>query len=322
MTKLTNSSENFTHGSHRCHGGTVSTASIAWVVANLLALSQPGTRVDAFTHSQKMCKGRNSQTKHVKRKVQPRCSSSLNYRNIESQPTVKGRFQQCHTEIFRESNLTNARMKTLVRGKMNDNHNISSETDHQIIVDEYLESIDRRYKRVHENDRSQRSFTSAWAWLAADEYSLKEEEKLRNEKDALYVLGLADLASVRLLQKHHLPVAQSQQSCNDSIILDIRGENRMSAILCTIPSIRPALAARSFARFMTSAKNAYNYKSIVLSLQLRALFYANLRRSGPTFTRFLAAFSVMSRYMTGGRLASQLAVLVGCVIVVARPFKA
>jgi len=171
------------------------------------------------------------------------------------------------------------------------------------------------------NDRSQRSFTSSWAWLAADESSLKEEEKQRNEENALFVLGLADLASVRLLQKHRLPITQPRQPLQESegsTIIDIRGENEMNAIL----RIRSVLAAKSFVRFMTIMKKAYIYRYVVLSLQLKALFYATLRHSGLKFTRFLAAFSVMSRYMSSDRLASQLAVLIACAIVVARPFEA
>merc|ERR1711956_118388 len=113
-----------------------------------------------------------------------------------------------HVEIFKLP------WKTSVRDQIKDDKLLSSELDQQFLVDEYLESIDRRYKRVHQgetkDDRSQRGFTSAWAWLTADESSLIEEETHRNEEDALSVLGLAELASLRLLHKHHLPVTQSQ----------------------------------------------------------------------------------------------------------------
>jgi len=327
MANTNNSINRSSYGRRRVgsHGGTVSIASIAWVVANLLTLSQPSTCVSAFTHSQKT-RIRNARIKNVKREFQPRsrCPSSLNYCNIESQPTLKDIFQQCHVEIFRLPNMSNTRRKTLVRSQMNDDQNFSSDIDHQFIVDEYLESIDRRYKRVHQsetkNDRSQRNFTNAWAWLAADESSLIEEVKQRNKEDALCVLGLAELASGRLLQKHNLPVKQSQQLLHkgeDSIIIDVQGEKNT-----TTPSIRAALVAKSFARILNSMKKAHTYRRVVVSLQLRAWFYHTLRRSGSTFTQFLAAFSLMSRCMTSGRLASQFAILVACAIVVTRPFKA
>lgn len=328
MANIKNSVNRSNCGQRRVgkHGCMVSTASIAWVVANLLALSQPSICVNAFTHPQNTRIVPSARMKHVKREFQPRsrCPSSLNYCNIECQPTLKDRFQQCHVEIFQLPNITNGRWKTLVRSQMNDGQDFSSDTDHQFIVDEYLESIDRRYKRVHskaKNDRSQRNFTSAWAWLAADESSLVGEVKQRNEEDALCVLGLAELASVRLLQKHRLPVTQSQRLSHkdeDSIIIEVIGEKHSMAA----PSVRAALVTKSCARFLNSMKKVYTYHGTIMSLRLRAWYYRTLRRSGSTFTQVLAAFSLMSRYMTRGRLASQFAILVACAIVVTRPFKA
>jgi len=331
MTNIKHSRKHSTYGS--CivtqrppgrYGGTVSTASIAWVVASLLAVSQPGSGVCAFTHSQKRCNVPRVQ-KHVKLDVQPRRPSCLNYRNIESQPTLKDRFQKYHIEIFHLPNMTSDRWKTSVRVQMNDDQHASPETDQQFIVDEYLESIDRRYKRVHQsetnNDRSHRGFTSAWSWITADESSLIEEGKQRNEEDALCVLGLAELASVRLLQKHHLPVTQSQQLSSqgeDSIVIDIEGEKDSTVTRF----IRAILAAKTFARFLNSVQKAYTYRCVVVSLQLRARFYHTLRHSGSIFAQFLATLSLMSRCMIGGRFASQFAFMIACAVFVTRPFKA
>merc|ERR1712045_1012894 len=50
----------------------------------------------------------------------------------------------------------------------------------------------------------QKGFTSVLAWLNADEGNEQTE-------NALFVLDLAELASVRLLQKHKLPIKKSQQ---------------------------------------------------------------------------------------------------------------
>lgn len=310
------------------HGGTVSTASIAWVVMSLLTLSQPGTGVRAFMHSQKLRKIPSAaETKHLNFNIQFRRLSCLNYRNIESHPTLKDRFQQYHVEeIFKLPNITNDRWKSAVRGQMSDDQHISSDIDTQLKVDEYLESIDRRYKRVHQDEtkdvRSQRGFTSAWAWLTADESSLIEEETHRNNEDALSVLGLAELASLRLLHKHHLPVTQSQQPSSegeDSIIIDVRGEKDTTRTL----SIRAILAAKSLARFLNSMQKAYKYRCVILSLQLRAGFYNTLRNNRSTFTQFLAALSLTSRCLIRGRFASQFAVMVMCAaIIVIRPFKA
>eukprot|EP00555_Chaetoceros_dichaeta_P002042 CAMPEP_0198249160 /NCGR_PEP_ID=MMETSP1447-20131203/753_1 /TAXON_ID=420782 /ORGANISM="Chaetoceros dichaeta, Strain CCMP1751" /LENGTH=249 /DNA_ID=CAMNT_0043933719 /DNA_START=330 /DNA_END=1079 /DNA_ORIENTATION=+ len=249
----------------------------------------------------------------------------MNYSNIESQPTLKDRFQQYHEEIFKLPNITNDRWKNIVRGQMSDKQHSSSEIDPQLVVDEYLESIDRRYKRVHQSetkdDRSHRGFDNAWAWLTTDESSLMEEEKRRSKEDALNVLGLAELASVRLLQKHHLPVTRSQQLSSegeDSIMIDVQGENDS---IITLP-IRAILSAKTLARFLNCMQKAYTYRCVIASLRLRAAFYDTLRSSGSMFTQFLTALSLTSRCMIGGRFASHFAAMVTCAVVVTRPFKA
>jgi prefoldin subunit 5 len=105
----------------------------------------------------------------------------------------------------------------------------------QYVLDDYLESIDRRYKRLRKDDHEQSSkiktknkktengggFTNALQWLTAkNPDSVSEMEEQRRQEDAIYVLGLADLASTRLLQRHHLPVPQSK--LNESVVIDIR----------------------------------------------------------------------------------------------------
>mmetsp|Transcript_19789 Transcript_19789/g.23636 ORF Transcript_19789/g.23636 Transcript_19789/m.23636 type:complete len:327 (+) Transcript_19789:134-1114(+) len=306
--------------SPRRREGTVSTASLAWVVAGLLAVSQPRTGVCAFTQSTKTSKVPCAKTKYSKPKIQPRRLSCLNYRNTESQPNRKDRSQQYHVEIFKLP------WKASVRDQIKDDKLLSSEIDQQFLVDEYLESIDRRYKRVHQgetkDDRSQRGFISAWAWLTADESSLIEEEKRRKKDDALHVLGLAKLASVRLLQKHHLPITQSQKQSSDgknSMIINVQGDEDSK----TDHSIRGILAAKNLARFLNRMQKAYTYRCVILSLQLRAGFYNMLRSNRSTFTQFLAALSLTSRCMIRGRFASQFAVMAMCaVVIVIRPFKA
>jgi hypothetical protein len=60
---------------------------------------------------------------------------------------------------------------------------------------------------LHDNTPSEPQFgLSAWKWLKHD--PLEGAELLtqqQQQEDALYVLGVAGLASKRLLQKHHLP---------------------------------------------------------------------------------------------------------------------
>jgi hypothetical protein len=89
-----------------------------------------------------------------------------------------------------------------------------------------LEFLDRRYRRLHSDDKKEekaqsklqvssssrkgKSF-SAMEWLTnggsnnANILSTTKEQ----EEDALYVLGVAGLASEKLLQKHHLPTTRN-----------------------------------------------------------------------------------------------------------------
>ena len=82
----------------------------------------------------------------------------------------------------------------------------TQEDEEQQVVDEYLEFLDKRYKRLHENERRKKKPEpapkkfSALGWLAGDKSDPMSQQQ---EEDALYVLGVAELASERLLQKHH-----------------------------------------------------------------------------------------------------------------------
>ena len=104
----------------------------------------------------------------------------------------------------------------------------------QCVLDDYLESIDRRYKRLHEEKNGSSSssqkgstdgggggFTSALQWLTqqSSDSTSSQAEEMRKQEDAIYVLGLADLASTRLLQRHHLPIPKSK--LNKSVVIDI-----------------------------------------------------------------------------------------------------
>lgn len=73
--------------------------------------------------------------------------------------------------------------------------------DKQQSVDEYLEFLDHRYHRLHDDEASvappSKRF-SAWDWLSD---SKEPCDPQRATDDALYVLGVSELASKSLLQK-------------------------------------------------------------------------------------------------------------------------
>jgi len=279
------------------HGATVSTASLAWLVTKLLALSQHSTRVGAFTQLQKNCNVPSAQTKNMKHVVQHHLLSPLKYRDIDSEPSLESTSRKCHVEIFRLS--TAARGKTsVVRSQMNDEHNLSSQKDDQNVVDEYLESISRRYQRVHQNEKkinpSQKGFTSALAWLNADEGNDQTEGNHQTE-DALFVLDLAELASVRLLQKHKLPTKISQQqnfSTNEVSI--VSGERRI---------VHP----KPFAQFLR---------------KMGSMFTQITTRARSISFQLLTMLSLASKCMTGGGFASQLAIFIACAVVLTGSGKA
>lgn len=101
----------------------------------------------------------------------------------------------------------------------------------QEAVDEYLEFLDKRYKRLHENEKkvaepAPKKF-SALKWLTGDENDLVSQQQQEN---ALYVLGVAELASERLLQKHHSALQYkrretAQEKKESPVVIDAIVEN-------------------------------------------------------------------------------------------------
>jgi len=98
-------------------------------------------------------------------------------------------------------------------------------------IDEYLEFLDRRYNRLHSNDKKEekkRSVNTAWKWIFDSDSSSSKPTSLHEsmKQDALYVLGVAELASARLLQKHptsiEIPTRKQISFDNASLMDDSR----------------------------------------------------------------------------------------------------
>lgn len=89
--------------------------------------------------------------------------------------------------------------------------------DEQLILDQYLESIDKRYKRLHSRKRDRGSIQNVALEFLTEGASFPSFDEQRKQEDALHVLGLAKLASARLLQKHHLPVPESKHGIKNFI---------------------------------------------------------------------------------------------------------
>lgn len=157
--------------------------------------------------------------------------------------------------------------------------------EEQQVVDEYLEFLDKRYKRLHEKEKKKHEPTpkkfSALGWLTDGKTDAISEHQ---EEDALFVLGVAELASERLLQKHHASlqykkrapaleevqevvidaVAETEPTEDAVISKDKVSESRKAVMFATLAAAgRKVLAGVSNRR---KALIAYQEKKVVAAL--------------------------------------------------------
>jgi hypothetical protein len=111
------------------------------------------------------------------------------------------------------------------------------EDENQEVVDEYLEFLDRRYRRLHNSEPEEEKPKpfSALSWLIQGSPNRNDVvQSKQQEEDALYVLGVAGLASQKLRQKHHVthheqePTAATAVQERPSPILD-ESSNQVAA---------------------------------------------------------------------------------------------
>jgi hypothetical protein len=164
----------------------------------------------------------------------------------------------------------------------------SHEDEQQQVVDEYLEFLDKRYKRLHEKEKKKpepaaKKF-SALSWLTADKSDPISQQQ---EEDALYVLGVAELASERLLQKHHGALQQYKRKVpaqetkkDDELVIDAESEpvEDTDVVLDESSKVRKALAfatlpeaGRKVLRSVSDRRKAliaYQEKKVVSALLL------------------------------------------------------
>lgn len=96
---------------------------------------------------------------------------------------------------------------------------VNAEPKEQQSIDEYLEFLDKRYNRLHCDEKKDKKGYTPWNWL----FENRTLHQSQSQEDALFVLGLAELASSRLLQKHHiahskLPMSRTETECEAPII--------------------------------------------------------------------------------------------------------
>jgi hypothetical protein len=105
---------------------------------------------------------------------------------------------------------------------------IRSESD-QDRVDEYLEFLDKRYRRLHDDSpKAAKNQFSALNWLRGGATDVDTEMISDDQHDnALFVLGVSELASERLLQNLHINLQQekdaaaTQGAANAANVIDV-----------------------------------------------------------------------------------------------------
>jgi len=84
-----------------------------------------------------------------------------------------------------------------------DDHMTGSDQDK---VDEYLAFLDKRYHRLHESKQPSKVQFSIRNWLTGDAGVTTDIDAINAQENALFVLGVAELASDRLLQNLQINV--------------------------------------------------------------------------------------------------------------------
>jgi len=87
----------------------------------------------------------------------------------------------------------------------------STDDNDQQNVDEYLEFLDKRYHRLHDEgfELEKPKPFSAWDWLFDNE---KSHNPQQSHDDALFILGVSELASERLRKKQQQSSKKSKRS--------------------------------------------------------------------------------------------------------------
>lgn len=92
--------------------------------------------------------------------------------------------------------------------------------DQSSAADEYLEFLDKRYNSILKDEEAESKGFSVMDWLYPNGRDTAETVTKQQEEDALYVLGVANLASKKFLQRRHrlpAPAAQDAATANQSV---------------------------------------------------------------------------------------------------------
>jgi hypothetical protein len=153
----------------------------------------------------------------------------------------------------------------------------SDNDDTQEGVDDYLEFLNRRYNRLYseESEEDRSMGFSALNWLRAGGEGSATE-------NSLYVLGVAGLASQKLLQKHQIAAPQQQPenvpfSLQETSTRPARNPvhkptiNVLDAVVCTPESAMASKIAQQIAPVVRCIQSLERQRQIFLRAQTRKL---------------------------------------------------
>ena len=226
--------------------------------------------------------------------------------------------------------------------------NNHTETE-QVNLDEYLEFIDRRYKRMHEDDSGQKVSSVSLRRQASEEGSKKtfgrkspsdnqEDDngvsttmnwlmqsstntddsdcgcdaacQERKRRDALEVLGLAGLASAELLRKHQLPVPE------EAAVMPIRTSTTGPSIASStdVIDVQPTTTASNNSRLsVVDTQHRLIRFTTLLALTIRSILYKTMVTAFSTTKAVLSTLPTLPTKlgeMAGGRKTVKMATAV------------
>jgi len=197
------------------------------------------------------------------------------------------------------------RWKSYVRRQMNSSHDpIPSKEEQQYALDQYLESIDRRYKRRRQNQKERKT----------EGISISNVLPPRVENDALTVFGLAGLASVQLLQKHKLPIPS-----NRTLVTEGQDEIQDSSMKNKF-FIPPVLLAMALVRNVNAAQKKITRCCTVTSLKIRSSLGGFVQKSGLMLNKVFMTLVTISMHAIRSNFTQAFGALLVCVALLARSF--
>lgn len=203
-------------------------------------------------------------------------------------------------------------------------------------IDEYLEFLDRRYNRLHQdeddyqhNRKSQGrvGVNTAWNWIFDTSSSESQPQCLHQamHEDALYVLGVAELASARLLQKHQVNPRRKQSQARvgyEAAVIDI---NDVDVSSTNEENLDTSLTSTNVNRKLTSGlivlKKLQDRKSAFISAQVNSASQVIVRSSSVLLHKILSIIKVEANFTMKRLQATSTVALALASVLILRPLE-